>query len=59
MGIYPFLALGASSLNIIGSEIQVNKHAVWNIPFKYRIIKLFWYKIYGLLLRLKIMKKSG
>ncbi|WP_449039699.1 glycosyltransferase family 25 protein [Parabacteroides goldsteinii] len=57
IGIYPYLALGASSAEIIDSEIQVRKQEVRDIPFRYRMIVAFWYRVYGCLLRLKIMRR--
>lgn len=57
MGIYPYFALGASSEKIINTEIQTRKQIVNIIPFKFRLINFFWYKVYVFLYRSKIMKK--
>ena len=57
IGIYPYLALGASSAEIIDSEIQVRKQEVRDIPFRYRMIVAFWYRDIWLLVEVKIMRR--
>lgn len=58
LGIYPYLASGASSEQLVESEIIQNRKSseMRKTSFKYRMTRFFDYKLYGLLWRLKIVK---
>lgn len=58
LGIYPYLAFGASSEQLVESEIIQDRKSsgIRKTSFKYRMTRFFDYKLYGLLWRLKIVK---